>query len=249
MITLRKLAQLPEGTRQRKIVRILEAVEREPASVSEGYLRTLLDFIATDGGIPTECAAHAEALAADPVIPDRRAVNTLRHAIMRALGVEPADWDLAPPAIDAGDRGVGLEGVVVFAEDIRSPFNLGSIVRTAAAFGVARVVATSYADHFQSRRFARSAMGAEQMLALSVAEEPPAESGELIALETGGSPIAEFRFPTRGVLLVGSEELGLSPAALSRANRRVSIPLAGAKGSLNVGVAVGIALSWWAANR
>lgn len=90
-------------------------------------------------------------------------------------------------------------------------------------------------------------MGAERMVELVVAEEPPPANGELVALETGGIPVSEFSFPRRGVLMVGSEELGLSPAALERASRHVSVPLVGAKASLNVGVAVGIALSWWAA--
>jgi len=45
---------------------------------------------------------------------------------------------------------------------------------------------------------------------------------------------------------VGSEELGVSPAALERCGAgRVSIPMAGAKGSLNAGVAFGILLYAW----
>jgi TrmH family RNA methyltransferase len=68
----------------------------------------------------------------------------------------------------------------------------------------------------------------------------------LIALETGGTPVSEFAFPTAGTLLLGSEELGLSREALDLAGARVSIPMAGEKRSLNVGVACGIALERWA---
>jgi tRNA C32,U32 (ribose-2'-O)-methylase TrmJ len=70
----------------------------------------------------------------------------------------------------------------------------------------------------------------------------------VFSLESGGTPIGEFEFPDRGVCLLGSEELGLSPAALSLADRsagRCTIPLFGGKGSLNVGVAAGILLSHW----
>jgi TrmH family RNA methyltransferase len=67
-------------------------------------------------------------------------------------------------------------------------------------------------------------------------------------LELGGTPLEEFHFPERGIMLVGSEELGLSPEALNLAGRqagRISIPMAGAKRSLNVAVAVGIVLQAW----
>ena len=67
----------------------------------------------------------------------------------------------------------------------------------------------------------------------------------IVALELGGTPLSSFRFPECGVLLVGSEELGLSPESLELAEGRVSIPMAGAKRSLNVAVAVGIVLQAW----
>jgi TrmH family RNA methyltransferase len=49
-------------------------------------------------------------------------------------------------------------------------------------------------------------------------------------------------------MIVGSEELGVSPEALRKADAslgRVSIPTIGAKGSLNVAVAFGIAMQSW----
>jgi TrmH family RNA methyltransferase len=49
-------------------------------------------------------------------------------------------------------------------------------------------------------------------------------------------------------MIVGSEELGVSSEMLAIADRslgRVSIPLAGAKGSLNVSVAFGIVMHLW----
>jgi TrmH family RNA methyltransferase len=70
----------------------------------------------------------------------------------------------------------------------------------------------------------------------------------VFALETGGIPLTEFPFPERGLLIAGSEELGVSPQALAAADAslgRVSIPVYGAKASLNVSVAFGIALENW----
>ena len=76
--------------------------------------------------------------------------------------------------------------------------------------------------------------------------------GPVFALETGGIPLNQFAFPRRGLLIAGSEELGVSPQALAAADAslgRVSIPCYGVKGSLNVSVAFGIVMQAWAASR
>ena len=68
----------------------------------------------------------------------------------------------------------------------------------------------------------------------------------VFALETGGTDINEFEFPQKGICIIGSEELGVSPEALHRADYgRVSIPMKGLKASLNVGVAFGILMQKW----
>ena len=72
--------------------------------------------------------------------------------------------------------------------------------------------------------------------------------GEAFALELRGEPIESFVFPERGTVVIGSEELGVSPEAMDLCCRTVSIPMLGAKGSLNVGVAFGVLMSAWRRN-
>ena len=68
----------------------------------------------------------------------------------------------------------------------------------------------------------------------------------IFALETGGTPLEEFEFPKKGIVIIGSEELGISPQALQKASYgRVTIPMKGIKSSLNVGVAFGILMQSW----
>ena len=68
----------------------------------------------------------------------------------------------------------------------------------------------------------------------------------VFVLETGGTPIEEFEFPEKGICIIGSEELGVSPQAIKRAEYGcVSIPMKGLKASLNVGVAFGILMQKW----
>ena len=70
----------------------------------------------------------------------------------------------------------------------------------------------------------------------------------IFALEPGGTAIGKFQFPDRGAVILGNEELGVSPAAMRIADSRlgrVSIPTYGEKGSLNVATAFGILMFAW----
>ena len=68
----------------------------------------------------------------------------------------------------------------------------------------------------------------------------------VFALETGGTPIKDFIFPQKGIVIIGSEELGISPEALAQADHgTVTVPMTGIKASLNVGVAFGILMHAW----
>ena len=71
----------------------------------------------------------------------------------------------------------------------------------------------------------------------------------MFALETGGTPIDEFDFPKAGIMILGSEETGVSDELMAMARKSlgvVSIPIYGIKRSVNVGVAFGIAAQAWA---
>lgn len=204
-----------------------------------------------------------------------RLCNASRHALLAAAGTYPAEWDLIAPGdarpVGANDRrsrdtaaaervsAIGdpacaasperpfFPGVAVYAEDIRSPFNLGSIFRTAEAFGAERVIVSPLCAPPDHPRALRSAMGCVGWIPWErrALDELPADE-PVFALETGGTPIGEFDFPERGIVVIGSEELGVSPEGLARASYgRVSIPMKGLKASLNVGVAFGILMEAW----
>jgi TrmH family RNA methyltransferase len=183
-----------------------------------------------------------------------RGINTLRHALLSALHAEPAEWDLVNPDTGLLDRtglgtGLGTLAMDVYLEDVRSPFNVGSIFRTAEAFGARRVLLSPRTPLPSHPRAARTSLGAVDALPWEQAElASVAGMTGVFALELGGTPIDSFTFPRTGIVLVGSEELGLSPEALRIADLqsgRVSIPLGGAKRSLNVSVAFGILMNAW----
>jgi len=185
----------------------------------------------------------------------RRIINSIRHILLTETGRDQADWDLidSDGNLDSGMRHV-IKGMYVYMEDIRSPFNIGAMFRTAESFGVEKIMLSPFCADPHHTRARRTAMGCidiipwekSELHSLELPEELP-----VFALETGGIPIAEFPFPRRGILIVGSEELGVSPRALEAADAslgRVSIPCYGTKASLNVSVAFGIAVQAWRAN-
>jgi len=181
-----------------------------------------------------------------------RQVNRVRHALLRYLGAEPAEWDLLVPAderLDVTARTV--LPIQLYLEEIRSPFNVGAVFRSSEAFGVESLLLSPTTASPLHPRAVKSARGAIKIMPWRFAELDEIRDQEgIFALELGGTPLGEFRFPERGIMLVGSEELGLSPQSLNLAASkagRVSIPMAGAKRSLNVAVAVGIVLQVWCA--
>lgn len=261
MIPLHKLARLPRHQRLRKIANVLSfedaALARGEISteVRVGFLRDVSALLAADAEFDQSVRAAIAAAAAeidaayrDRRAPDRRPVNALRYAVDAAIGKQAADWDF----IDSGGRlslsaRQVLPGVTLFLEDVRSPFNVGSIFRIAESFGVERVLLSSLCASPEHLRATRSSMGCTEAVPWARASLEGLQ-GPLFALETGGTGLDEFAFPERGVLIVGSEELGVSPGSLARAEAsagRVTIPTIGAKGSLNVAVAVGIVMREW----
>ncbi len=182
-----------------------------------------------------------------------RRVNHARHEILRATGREPADWDLGEPKSASPDReAIATFPVALFGESIRSPYNVGSMIRSAAAFGARECLFSPDSANPEHSRARRSAMGADRSVSVRRATLDEVSSGEmpLFAVESGGVAISEFTFPDRGIALFGHEELGLSHDALACAAASrgiVSIPLYGAKQSLNVAATAAIVLSWWVA--
>ncbi|MCL2410692.1 MAG: TrmH family RNA methyltransferase [Treponema sp.] len=189
----------------------------------------------------------------------KRSLNCIKHILLMETGHDLADWDLTDidGRLDPERRQI-FEGMHVYLEDIRSPFNVGAMFRTAESFGVEKMILSPFCADPHHRRAERTAMGCIDIIPWERRElfaAPEAEAAlqneplAVFALETQGIPLAEFSFPKRGLLIAGSEELGVSPQALAVADAslgRVSIPCYGTKASLNVSVAFGIAIHSWA---
>jgi TrmH family RNA methyltransferase len=137
---------------------------------------------------------------------------------------------------------------------IRSPFNLGSIFRLADSFGIKKIYIVEGGAEPTHQRTIKVGRGTVETVEYEVVSEDSLLAGlkkselPLFALESGGVDITEFDFPLAGICVIGSEELGVSPALLDLCDKRsgrVSIALGGTKGSLNVTSASAIMLHGW----
>jgi len=276
MISLQKLKELPRSLRLRKAASIFSAAERRlvllgklPDRETE-YLASVVDLLAHDekiSQVPLEALKNVRITLSSAGMDEkeiRRALNTVHHIILNETGRTQADWDFIEEsgALDSSRRRP-FTGMQVYLEDIRSPFNVGSMFRAAESFGAEKLWLSPLCADPRHKRAERSAMGCVDVLPWErfphdpfvapndgVASSLPFFEGPFFALETGGTPLTDFSFPTKGILIAGSEELGVSPWALAAADAslgRVTIPTWGAKGSLNVSVAFGIVMQAWAA--
>jgi len=278
VIPLYKLDRLPRTQKLRKIAKIFTLAERrlcltekEIGIFTNAEFEFFIDaakLLASDLSFSQDAQkAFLEAAdvfrerdAANASVNLRRAINSVKHLLLTETGRYPADWDFTcgDGTLDLAKRQI-FEGMHVYLEDIRSPFNVGAMFRTAESFGVEKIFLSPFCADPRHRRAERTAMGCIDIVPWERRDffsEPPNNSPgstelwqkPVFALETGGIPLTEFPFPHRGLLIAGSEELGVSPRALAAADAslgRVSIPCYGAKASLNVSVAFGIAVQAW----
>ena len=275
MIEPGKLNTLEPGQKRRKLALTFGALERDIDGIPEKgneysfknlpraeYTKMLVKIVMNDPELPSDAKERLEKLlGTNPfdVSAEKRACNLARNCLLSIIGTFPAEWDLiiAPHKAPTDENGIVksrdfFPGVCVYAEDIRSPFNIGSIFRSAEAMGAEKVFISPRCVDPEHSKSLRSGMGCVETLGFErkSVEELVAYSKEndipIFVLETGGDDICEFDFPERGICVIGSEELGVSPEALKAASYgRVSIPMKGLKASLNVGVAFGILMQKW----
>ena len=152
----------------------------------------------------------------------------------------PREWTLEEVVPAPGRPIVVLDGV-------QDPGNVGTIARTALAFGAAGLIALPGTVDLANPKVVRGAMGALFRLPALYCEVGPlvtwlgSRQVALWATAVDGETLAD---PPRGPIAIalGNEGAGLSEDLLTHASRRVSIPIHPAAESLNGAAAAAILL-------
>jgi tRNA (guanosine-2'-O-)-methyltransferase len=147
-------------------------------------------------------------------------------------------------------RAEGRVGLIL--DSVGQPFNVGSIIRTAAAFGAGPIWLcgdTAPPDHPQARKTALGTgryVTLEQNLSAAEAAAAAAKDGlRVVAIELTQDAVPLHEAPLDGdvCLAVGNEDHGCSAVLLAAADVVAYIPQLGRVGSLNVAAAAAIALA------
>lgn len=176
---------------------------------------------------------------------DLKTLSDQYHWHLNQAGLSLKEHNLLPH-IRTGDRIAKVpfpEQIAIYLDNVRSAYNVGSILRTAEALRTGRVYFAEKTPFIDNEKVYRTAMGAAELVPsfqnvpLSTLPRP------LIVLDTSDEaiPLAEFIFPPSFTLILGNEEYGVSEKSLREADYLVEVPMFGAKNSLNVACAFAIA--------
>ena len=147
--------------------------------------------------------------------------------------------------------GVNRSALEVAIENVEHDFNIGTVVRNANSFNVAKVHIIGKKKYNR-----RGAMCTDKYLEIvhwaspeDFIEDQRARNREVVAIENNTdrvSPLGKKVFKEQTTLVFGSENNGISPELLAAADDVREIESFGSTRSVNVGVASGIAMYQWA---
>lgn len=141
--------------------------------------------------------------------------------------------------------------LTLILEDVQGPFNVGSIVRTAAAERIDRMWLAGASVTPTHSKAQRTGMGCERLVPWemvatiddAVAAAKDADMTVVgIELADGAAPIFDVDLTSPVCLVVGHEDRGLSNRCLTLCDSVAYIPQLGRVGSLNVAQAAGMAI-------
>jgi RNA methyltransferase, TrmH family len=214
------------------------------------------------GGLPVESLVYRSDLLHDPAgielldaaraagIPCWRASDGLLGTLTATRPLPDAMAAVHLRLRDAAELTPARARVVLVAENVQNPDNLGMVLRTADAAGVHAVVVAGAPTDPLHRNCVRAARGAVGRLPILRCADLPAWVGALrergfrvhAATAHGEVRLYEADLAAPVAVVVGNEETGVTPDTQVACTARLVIPMAPGQDSLNVGVAAGVAL-------
>ena len=140
-----------------------------------------------------------------------------------------------------------LANFCLLLEDLQDPGNVGSILRTAAAAGVAQVFMSRRCAFAWSPKVLRAGQGGHFHLEIFedvdlVAWAKNYRGTTIATVASGGESLFEADLCEPMAIAIGNEGSGLSHALRDAAGRRVTIPMPGDFESLNAAAAAAVCL-------
>ncbi|MGC3946650.1 MAG: RNA methyltransferase [Chryseolinea sp.] len=132
---------------------------------------------------------------------------------------------------------------ILALDDVRDPGNLGTIIRTADWFGIKRIVASNETADLYNSKVISSTMGSftrVKMFYTDLAEYLPTVPLKLYGAFLAGEDVHRTDFTGGGVIVIGNEARGISPAVSKLITNKITIPRYGEAESLNAAIATAV---------
>lgn len=140
---------------------------------------------------------------------------------------------------------------ILMLESVRDPGNMGTVIRSAAAFGVDTLIISKDCADIYNPKTVRGAMGALFKLNILVFDDicqaikllkANGRTVYAAALDKTAVRLDETKFSYSDVAIVGNEGHGLSEKAIKESSQTLYIPMEDGSESLNAGVAASVIL-------
>ncbi len=145
---------------------------------------------------------------------------------------------------------IKIGGKFLALDNVQDPNNLGTILRSAEAFGVSGVILSDDCCDIYNPKVVRGSMGAVFRLPFltvpSLADyfkDHPQLNTYAAMVDASAQKVTDVRFYTPCAIVVGNEGNGIRPETAAACKHRVTIPMNGKADSLNASVAAAI-LIW-----
>jgi tRNA (guanosine-2'-O-)-methyltransferase len=140
-------------------------------------------------------------------------------------------------------------------DGVQGPFNVGAILRSAAAYRVERIWLAGQATGPENPKVGKTALGSERYVTIDRVDDAVTAIAAAraaryvpIGIELADAARPLFEIDLRGdrCLVIGHEDRGVSAAALAACDDVGFLPQLGRIGSLNVATATSVACYEWA---
>ncbi len=141
---------------------------------------------------------------------------------------------------------------IVLLESVRDPGNIGTVIRTAAAIGIDRLILSADCADIYNPKAVRASMGTLFNQSIDRTDHLPQvveglqRAGRRVfaaALDPQAVRLGSFRPAAGDCVVIGNEGHGLSAELLAACRHKVYIPMSGRAESFNAAIAAGI-LMW-----
>ncbi|RYZ37488.1 MAG: TrmH family RNA methyltransferase [Sphingobacteriales bacterium] len=151
-----------------------------------------------------------------------------------------------------GGAHAGPHPLIIILDDVRSMHNVGSVFRTADAFGIHAIYLCGYTPQPPHRDIHKTALGATETVpwkhfadGTEAVKSAKACGYRVVAVEQAhdSTSLQQFRWAGEKLALVfGNEVAGVSNSLLEHCSEVIEIPQFGSKHSLNISVSAGVVL-------